>query len=166
MSMFKRIVALTMAMITCASFCLSVNALARSARLNPGVTSAYARMEINEWPQDTNSTDLHAVTLAFGEDYLSDDLVSFTAYVDLEVTLEDYTCWNEYDEVTAYDDEDIGAYVDGRTLLGGEPYYAFIDINSYHYVEVEERIYYDEEIDTWYLDSRYDGQPKSLGMYD
>ena len=165
MSMFKRIVALTMAMITCASFCLSVNAQSWSENFNPDVTSAYARMEINEWPQDTGSTDLHAITLAWGSDYYSEDYISCTAYVDLGIMMEDGVRSSDDQIQTIYDDSAFGVIVSGNDLLRGEPYYAIIDIDSYHYVEITEKVYYNDG-ESWYRDTYYDGDPIFFNMYD
>ena len=171
MSMFKRIVALTMAMITCASFCL-VNGGAQlnsytgdSRQINEGVTGALATLSITEWPQDTGSTDLKAWTLAYGDDYYSDLFLSFTVFVDLGVTLEDYSYFSQDNSLEVEVAEPFAAYVDGKVLLCGEPFYAFIDIESYHFVEVEEKLLFDQDTGDWISTTRYDGAPVTLGMY-
>ena len=158
-----------MAMIICASFCL-INGGARNGeihrikQLNPGVTSAEAVLYISEWPQDTGSTDLYALTLAFGDEYISDIYVSCTAYVDLIVTMEDFSSLSDCDRVTIYDDSSFAAGEFGDDLVGGEPYYAIIDFESYHFVEVEKWVI-DEDAHLWHTDSRFDGSPELLSMY-
>ena len=170
MTKIKRAVALVMAMIICASFCL-INSGAvwpydytgEMRWFNDPYTAAYARVSINIWPQDTDTTDLQAVTIAHGSDYVSNDYISCTVYVYLGVTLEDNSYYSDEDTVTIYDASRIGADVDGSGLLNGEPYYAIIGIDSYHYVEIAEKIYYNSG-NSWYEGTRYDGEPISLGM--
>lgn len=166
----KRIMAFAMAMIICVSLCL-INSGAlllndytgESRRFNAPYTEAVARVYITEWPQDTGETDLHAVTIANGSDYISADYISCTTYVYLGVTLEDDSYYSDEDTVTIYDTSRFGAVVGGSDLLLGEPYYAIIGIDSYHYVEIAEKVYYNSG-NSWYEGTRFDGEPISLGM--
>ena len=80
-----------MAMIICVSFCL-VNCGAErydytegSVDMGSDYTSATAYIEINEWPQDTGSTDLNAGTMAYLYGYinnLGERFEPFSVYVD------------------------------------------------------------------------------------
>lgn len=84
-------------------------------------------------------------------------------YVYLGVTLEDDSYYSDEDAVTIYDTAMFGAVVLGNGLLLGEPYYAIIGIDTYHYVEIAEKVYYNAG-NSWYEGTRYDGEPISLGM--
>lgn len=171
MSMFKRIVALTMAMITCASFCLvnggaqvSAEPIDELVYFNPDVTDAFARICITEWPQETENgdTDLVATTGATGLDYYSEYYYSCTAYVDLGATFEDGSYYSDYDVATIFGTYSFGALMDGNDILYGEPGYAILDLESYHYVEIADRVYVNDAQDLWRIVTRYDGDPISL----
>ena len=152
----KRIMAFAMAMILCTSFCL-VNSGAEwyeytdaPVDINPGVSRAYAAIDISEWPEDTGSTDLYAETGAHLSSYDGDAFVSYYVYVDLGVTLEDYSHYSDSADYWSEDEDFIWATVYGDDLLLGEPYYALIDFSSYHYVEVTEYTRFDSKSKLWY----------------
>ena len=146
MKNFKRIISFAMALIICASFLL-VNSGAAwyeytegSVDMRSDYTDATAYIEITEWPQDTGGTDLKAGTIACTEGYidnLGDRFVTFSVYVHLGITLEDYFSYSR-DLTVDWDGEEDSAEakIDASNYPLGEPYYAIIDLGSVHKVTV------------------------------
>ena len=146
MEKFKRIISFAMAMIICASFLLvNIGAVwyeytAGSVDMRSDYTSATAYIEINEWPQDTGSTDLNAGTKAYLYGYinnLGDRFETFSVHVHLGITLEDYFSYSR-DLTVDWDGDDTvaEAMIDASNYPLGEPYYAIIDLGSVHEVTV------------------------------
>ena len=102
-------------------------------------TAAYAEISITEWPQDTENTDLTAVTKAYLYGYeinLGERFDSFSVYVDLGIMLEDYSQYSEDSTVYWNGEDRIKAEALGQNLLCGEPGYAIISLGSTHIVKV------------------------------
>lgn len=159
MKNFKRIISFAMAMIICSSFLL-VNSGAEwhdyteeSVDMGSDYTSATAYIEINEWPQDTGSTDLNAGTIAHLYGYinnLGERFETFSVYVHLGITLEDYFSYSR-DLTVDWDGEEYfaEAKIDASNYPLGEPYYAIIDLGSVHEVTVNIYTQYNRDYG-WY----------------
>lgn len=144
MSRIKRIITFTMAMVFCASFCLSINAEVWREEFNPGVTSAYAWVRITDWAIESNWTDLAASTVAYVEDYdYWEGFYDLTVYVDLYVQLSDeisiYSS-SSYEDTYSGDTE-LEASVSGLSCLDPENHYSIIDFGTDHEVVVTCYVY-------------------------
>lgn len=173
MKNFKRIISFAMAMIICASFCL-INGGAEwydytvgHVDIDSDYTAAYAEISITEWPQDTENTDLTAVTRAYLYGYienLGERFDSFSVYVDLGIMLEDYSQYSEDSTVNWNGEDWIEAEAIGQNLLCGEPGYAIISLGSTH--ELTVYIYTKYNRDYGWYDSQpfQDGETVIFGM--
>lgn len=160
----KRLVAFTMAIIICSSFCI----IAQGEEWWQGFSqssSAYAKAGITDWAGETNDTDLYAETKAFRNDYITSYFAGYEVSVDLALSLEDFSSYSNYDCDSQISALECHAICIGKELLLGEPYYEIIAFSSVHEVWVTYYTEFDSDNRTWTNPvSRQDGDTKYLGV--
>ena len=156
MSKIKRTITFILAVITCMTFCL-VNSSAvwynysgsyTEADINSG--SAYGRVEITNWAQVVNDTDLKAMTYVYPYEYFDDAFISVRAYVRISITLEENSSYSTSDSATASSGTCTEALVAGDGLLNQDDHYGIIGFTSSHKVYVTNYTRYESSSMLWY----------------
>ena len=180
MKNFKRIVSFVMAMVIFASFfCYNAAAVTTHSyrrytysgnfvRAFFSDTRAYAYVRITNWAEETNSTDLKAITTACEEDY--EDIYGFawvTVYADLTVWLEDGSEACTQDESSYVDDEsrEVQAIARGSNCLNYDDHYSIVDFESTHIVKINMYVFdiYGNVIG---IDTECDGPVIEIATFD
>ena len=180
MKNFKRIVSFVMAMVIFASFfCYNVGAVTTHnyrrytysgnfVRAFFSDTRAYAFVRITNWAEETNSTDLRAITVAWEEDY--EDIYGFawvTVYADLTVWLEDGSEACTQDESSYVDDEsrEVQAIARGSNCLNYDDHYGIVDFESSHEVVITLQVF-DSYLDSYRDYTENDGPVIEISTFD
>lgn len=173
---FKKVIALLLSMIICSSFCFAGNTASAvwydfsgtytSARFFPNSDDNHseATLSITNWAEEEWDTDLAAHTIAYMDDYDERYTLEIVTYVQLGVTLSDYSVDNTSDTTNDEIDGVIDAFADGRECLNYSDHYSIIFFSSNH--EVYRTYMYYELVGSYWVtvEDAQDGPTINIGF--